>query len=268
MHPQRGFPLLIAGAIFLLAGCSNFHEQYLFRAGRPGQANYYRVKIDGFTRFSSSQFAAGLYDAEAVDALFGELSGSGKRVTVTSAFETTTSQPISSNPSNPGVTPVTAASTEVTMVSGAQSASKAGPASQTVAGKSMNNQKFVFFLSSNANAFINQIQTYVTADRMQTAVMTLIFKDDLQKLEASRSQTSAADLRAKTLGEAMKGATTPLGTGDTAKSADVRSATLDVLALLASRSSVSSPPGFASLAEAEKWLREHPRAFRPTGGVL
>ena len=264
MRLHKKYLVLIAGAGLLLAGCSNFHEQYLFRAGRPGQANYYRVKIDGYTRFSSSQFAAGLYDAEAVDALFGELSGSGKRVTVTSAFETTSTT--STTP--PPTTPVAAASTEVTMVSGSQSGSKPASASQTVAGKSLNNQKFVFFLSTNANAFINQIQTYVTADRMQTAVMTLLFKDDLQKLETSRAQSSAADLRAKTLGDAMKGVTTPLGTGDTAKSADVRSATLDVLALLASRSNVSSPPSFTTVAEAEKWLREHPRAFRPNGGVL
>jgi hypothetical protein len=260
MSLQKTLSLLIV--FLLLGGCSNFHEQYLFRAGRPGQANYYRVKIEGYTRFSSSQFAAGLYDAEAVDALFGELSGSGKRVTVTSAFETT------STASPPTTTPATAASTEVTMVSGSQTGAKPTPASQTVAGKSLTNQKFVFFLSTNANAFINQIQTYVTADRMQTAVMTLLFKNDLQKLEASRSQSSAADLRAKTLGDAMKTSTTSLGTGDTAKSADVRNATLDVLALLASRSNVSSPPMFTTVAEAEKWLREHPRAFRPNGGVL
>lgn len=259
MHPHRITSVLIVGAAFLLGGCSNFHEQYLFRAGRPGQANYYRVKIDGYTRFSSSQFAAGLYDAEAVDALFGELSGAGKKVTITSAFQATSGEP---------ATTASAASTEVTMVTGTDTASKPSSPSQTVGGKSLTNQKFVFFLSSNANAFVNQIQTYVAADRMQTAVMTLIFKDDLQKLEASRSQTGAADLRMKTLGTAMTGATAPLGTGDTAKSADVRSAALDVLALLASRSNASSPPTFGSAAEAEAWLRAHPRAFRSSGGVL
>jgi len=258
MDAKRLLAVIAASAATLLVGCSQFHEHYIFRAGRPGKANYYRVKIDGYTRYTSSQFAAGLYDAEAVDALFGELTGPGKRVTVTSAFAATTSTP-------PAITDT---SGDVALVNSSTNVTTPVSSPETLSGKSLTNQKFVFFLSSNANAFINQIQTYVDAGNTQTAVMTLLFKDDMQKLEASRSQVSKADVRMSTLSTAIANAVTPLGTGDTAKSSDVRDATLEIMALLANRSNTSSPVSFSDIKQAEQWIRDHPQAFRPAGGAL
>ena len=81
---------------FLLAlvpfvpGCMSFYERYHVMASRgqssgangdseaPDQVpntNYYRVTISGWTVLSTSQYASGWYDSEAVDSLFGELKG-------------------------------------------------------------------------------------------------------------------------------------------------------------------------------------------------
>lgn len=187
MWPRLWMTVLALGFV-LLCGCSSFKEQYIFRAGRPGDANYYRVTIKGRTFFTSSQFAAGLYDAEAVDALFGELTGPGKRVTIDSGPRGQQQQQQSSGED-----------AALTMVSTTANAKDGG--AETVGGKSLKDQKFVFFLSSNADFFVNQIQTYVTTERMQTAVVTLLLKDDLQRLELAKIDGTAADARAKTLAD-------------------------------------------------------------------
>lgn len=247
--------VLLLMAALTLTACSNFHEQYMFRSGRPGKANYYRVTISGYTTFTSSQFAAGLYDAEAVDALFGELNGPGKLVSIGgTSFQQT------------GDGTASGTTTELTTVATSDAASKTRPI-QSLEGKPVKDQKFVFFLSSNANAFINTIQTYVDSDRIQTAMVSLLIKDDVKKLEEARAEERVALSRANGLAAAMDASVAPLGTGEAATSADVKGATLKVLSLLANRSEAASPPSFSTLDAAEQWFRETPRAFRPAGGA-
>jgi hypothetical protein len=248
---------ILAFVALNLTACSQFHEQYLFRAGRPGKANYYRVTISGYTTFTSSQFAAGLYDAEAVDALFGELKGPGKLVSIGG----TSFQPGTGD--NP---PETTKPAVLTMVATSDADSKTRPI-QSLEGKPVKDQKFVFFLSSNANAFINAIQTYVDSDRIQTAMVSLLIKDDVQKLEAARADERVAVARANALTAAMDASVAPLGTGENATSDAVKNATIKVLSLLANRSEVASPPSFDSIDNAEKWLHDNPRAFRAAGGA-
>lgn len=246
---------LLLVATLTLAACSNFHEQYMFRSGRTGKANYYRVTISGYTTFTSSQFAAGLYDAEAVDALFGELSGPGKRVSIGgTSFQQTGGDANASDKAG-----------ELTAVGVIDSSAKSKPI-QSLEGKPVKNQKFVFFLSSNANAFVNAIQTYVDSDRIQTAMVSLLIKDEVKKLEEARAEERVALSRANGLAAAMDASVAPLGTGEAATSADVKTATLKVLSLLANRSEAVSPPSFASIDDAENWFRATPRAFRPAGG--
>lgn len=244
-------------AALLTTGCSSFHEQYLFRSGRPGKANYYRVTITGRTSFTASQFAAGLYDAEAVDTLFGELKGPGKLVSIGGTSFASQNQ---SDPQAP-VEPVTG----LTLVASSDSGTKLKPI-QSIEGKPIKDQKFVFFLSSNANAIANAIQTYVDSDRIQTAMLSLLVKEDVQKLEAARATERDAVSRANTIAAAMDASVAPLGTGDSATGADVRTAALKALSVLASRSAIASPPSFRTVDEAEQWLRESPGAFRPAGG--
>jgi hypothetical protein len=252
----RSWLLLLVPAL-TLTGCSQFHEQYIFRSGRPGKANYYRVTISGTTTFTSSQFAAGLYDAEAVDALFGELKGPGKLVSIGG----TSFQP------DTGTTQQTAPQPPVlTMVATSDAAGKTKPI-ESLEGKPVKEQKFVFFLSSNANAFINAIQTYVDSDRIQTAMVSLLLKDDVQKLAVARGDERAATARANALSSALNASVSALGTGDEAKSSDVRTATLKILSILANRSDTASPPSFDSVVAAETWLRNSPRAFRLSGGA-
>jgi hypothetical protein len=247
--------LLPLAAVLTLTSCSQFHESYLFRSGRPGKANYYRVTISGTTTFTSSQFAAGLYDAEAVDALFGELKGPGKRVSIDSAFAP------SPDPNNPASDPAPA-SQGLTLVAMSDSEAKTKPM-QTLDGKTVKDQKFVFFLSSNANAFINAIQTYVDSQRIQTAMVSLMIKDDVQKLEAARASERIATARTNALKTSFDASVAPLGNGDGATSEKVRAAALKVLALLASRSGAPpSPPKFDDFEKAEAWLRDRPGTFR------
>jgi hypothetical protein len=238
--------LVVLAAVVSLTGCSQFHEQYLFRSGRPGRANYYRVTISGHTTFSSSQFAAGLYDAEAVDALFGELKGPGKLVSVQGTALAPQTPPGTGTPE---------------LVDSSDPDVKTNPV-QTLDGKPVNDQKFVFFLSSNANAFINAIQTYVDSERMQTAMVSLLVKDDVREMETARAEERVETRRANSLSKAIDATVQPLGTGDAAQSKSVREVTLRLLALLASRSDTASPRSFASIEDAEQWLRESPRAFR------
>src|ERR1700728_1672817 len=85
---------LAAALVFLsLAACTNFSEVYYVGAfdptsqpsamqagaatqpsGYPLPTQFYRYHISGYSLWSNTRFEAGLYDAKAVDTLFGDVS--------------------------------------------------------------------------------------------------------------------------------------------------------------------------------------------------
>lgn len=251
-HLGRSSLVLI---LLTFAACTPFREVYHFRAGRPGAANYYRVTIEGWTGLTSSQYSAGLYDAEAVDALFGELTGPGKRISVDSTN-------LKGHPVRGGTSSTTTTTPPVTVV-----AASGSTAAESLSGRSLEGKKFVFFLSSNNDFFINQIQTYVTAERMQNDVVSLLLRGDVEQLERARLQRKNSDARAQSIADTLTAQVAGLGTGDNATAKDVRAAALQILNDLAARAQEPPTASFTSIAEAETWVRQHSGAFRQAGGA-
>ncbi|HET8796267.1 MAG TPA: hypothetical protein VFO89_01160 [Thermoanaerobaculia bacterium] len=252
--------LLVILCLLTLTACSSFKEVYHFKATSCEHTNYFRVTVKGGTFFSASQYAAGNYDTEAVDALFGELTGPGARVRV----DSTTLQGHTAR----GGTQISNTTTTTTTTTTEADSNNAAPAPKaavtTLGGDSLDRKTFVFFLSSNSDFFVNQIQTYVTTREMQQSIVTLILKDDVAKLEQARLTGRTGDAAAENLAAQLRSIVAELRTpaDGSVTNADATAAVVSVLKTLARNSAVSQDVGtITNVATARTWLQNHPRAF-------
>lgn len=263
----------VLGAMAMLlvfsAGCSRFKEVYHFRATAGEHTNYYRVTVKGWTVLSASQYAAGNYDAQAVDALFGELQGAKVRVDSTSLQGHPARVVQQTSVTTAGGTTTTTSTTAAAAPSAAVPGSNAADEStktklETLTGENLDQKKFVFFLSSNSDFFVNQISTYVTTREMQQSIVTLILKEDIAALEKQRLSGRTGDEAAETLATRLRAISKELRTpaDGTVTNADATSAVTAVLKTLAQNSTVSAGVNdITSVATAKQWLQDHPRAF-------
>jgi hypothetical protein len=203
---------------------------------------------------SASQYAAGNYDAEAVDALFGELQGAKVRV------DSTTLQGHRPRVVETTVTTQTGTSTTTTEVPEPATTPETVKLA-TLTGESLDRKKFVFFLSSNSDFFVNQISTFVTTRDMQQSIVTLILKEDVAVLERERLNGRKGDAAAETLATRLRATSGELrGAGVTNGQATTK--IIALLKTLAQNSAVSAGvDGITDVAAAKQWLQDHPRAF-------
>lgn len=242
--------LLVVLIALLLSACSSFKEVYHFRATEGEQTNYYRVTVKGWTFLTTSQYAAGNYDAEAVDALFGELQGAKVKVdSVALAGHTAR-------------TPSGATTTTTTTTTSNESTSNAKL--ETLTGQSLGNKKFIFFLSANSDFFVNQINTYVTTREMQESIVTLILKDDVAKLQDARASARRDGAGAEALATRLRTIVTDLRapSDGSVTNGEATSAITKVLKTLAANSNTSAGiDGITNAATGRRWLEDHPNAF-------
>ena len=165
----RTLPLLLAAA--LLTGCASFDETFHFTANAPGSpfTQYYRVKIEGFGLLASSEYASGLYDAEAVDSLFGELQGGSIRIG---------DKPASSKD---GDCPAEDEADDV----------------KSLDGQPMGDRRLVLFLSSKANGLVSRIKAFTSSRQVTSSLTTLLLKDDVTALSRARALEPAQAARAE-----------------------------------------------------------------------
>lgn len=220
----------LIGSLLLLelSACSSFDEHYHFRARGKDHTNYYRVTISGWTTLSSSQYAAGLYDAEAVNALFGE---------------------VKSKEGEPKEEEDDCAAAKEEKI-------------ESIDGKSMADRKLVLFLSANSDAFVGQIQSFVNSKEIQESMVTLILKDDVEKLAIAREEVKVEDARAEALEAELKslaGAVEPSGSIDAKK---LQAKLLETVTALARSSSEGySSLEFKDMQKAQDWFANNPGAF-------
>lgn len=256
MQLRRSLLALACLGVLVLAGCSSFKEVYHFKATSGDHTNYFRVTVNGWTFMSASQYAAGNYDADAVDALFGELQGAKVRV------DSTTLQGHKPRVVETAVTTQSGTSTTTTTTQPSESGETPEAVKlETLTGESLDRKKFVFFLSSNSDFFVNQISTFVTTRDMQQSIVTLILKDDVAALERERLNGRKGDAAAEALATRLRTISAELrAAGVTNGQATTKIVSL--LQTLAQNSAVSAGVGgITDVATAKQWLQDHPRAF-------
>lgn len=260
---QKALSAMAMVCLITFMGCSRFKEVYHFRATSGDHTNYFRVTVNGWTLLTASQYAAGNYDAQAVDALFGEFQGPGLKVRVDS---TTLQGHTPRVPPTPVVAPAPAPAPAPgpAPAPAAQTSEPAPTKLETLTGESLDQKKFVFFLSSNSDFFVNQISTYVTTREMQQSIVTLILKEDIAALEKERLSGRTGDAAAETLATRLRAVSAELrapADGSVTKG-DATAAALSVLKTLAQNSAVSAGvSGITDIVTAKQWLQDHPRAF-------
>jgi hypothetical protein len=258
MQKRMALCALAMLVLFVSTGCSRFKEVYHFKATGGDHTNYFRVTVKGWTLFSASQYAAGNYDAEAVDALFGELQGPGLRVRV----DSTTLQGHTARGGTPQTTTTT--TTTTTTSSSQNPPTEDGTKVATLSGEALDQKKFVFFLSANSDFFVNQISTYVTTREMQQSIVTLILKDDVAALEKERVTGRTGYTAAATLATRLRAISAELRApaDGTVTNADATAAVVSLLKTLAQNSAVKADVDtITDVTRAKTWLQEHPRAF-------
>ncbi|MEM7165338.1 MAG: hypothetical protein AAF581_07740 [Planctomycetota bacterium] len=223
-------------------GCSSFGETFLFVAHSEDRTRhqYYRVTISGFSLLASSNYAAGVYDANAVDALFGELDGGRFRIKPEESVDTTLP---------PG--PVT---------NGDQHDSSAQTANleiSTLDGKKMRDSRLVLFLSSNADSLINRIKSFATTEQVTTNLTQILLKEEIQAVETAKAVVPRQNARAETLATELR------AIAKQAEAADINGISSDDLrewlrSALQSTAAVGQPGvQFTSLDQARTWFNEN-----------
>jgi hypothetical protein len=254
------FSFVLASA--LSAGsCTTFDEVYHFalpieggQQGNETQHHHYRVRIKGWTFLSASQYAAGLYDASAVDALFGEVEG--QRIAVDRidlAGHTPRGGAHASPNPNAG-----------TRAGGGDSATPSFAGKLKKTGSS----KLVIFLSTNADFYLRQLKDFIQTSNLQTNVAALLLAGDaelaLRAEHAQARQARSARIVAAKLGHA---AAEEFAAGKTPSTASAAQALSELLRSTAALSNDAEGSGaIVDAASGRAWLGAHPRAFRASGG--
>lgn len=288
--PRRG--LLVACTLLLgNAGCVSIAERYYIKAtsekkGEPAQTNYYRVDIIGWTSFSVSQYAAGWYDKDAVDQLFGELEGSGKLVEVDNVklaghyrrkngawiphSTPATGGGNTSVESNQNGSSETNSGDAGSDGSGgnARPTAHANPATVTsLEGNSLENKKLVLFLSTNADSLVNQLGILATNSVIQRNLTALLLGADIERLEAQRSAAAQSAAKSEQLASRLEAIASALeGLAETDKDG-VKKQALAALRVLAKSTPSFEGTDFDDTTKALEWYVSHPEAFATTGSA-
>lgn len=250
----------------LAVGCTTIKETYHVRATQTDDAantNYYRIKIKGHSMGSASQYASGLYDSRAVDALFGELEGKTVRVDRVNLEGHQERSAGSSSASDSAVESGTTSSTEDS--STAAGASAPGARLESFDGQSLENRKLVLFLSSNSDALVNEISAQVTKLSTEGTLAAMMLAPEIEELQASLLEADRIREEDRVPGAALRYLAKSLRNGDGTPD-KVRATLVQGLREIARRS--QNPAEAESIEDVESallWLQQNPNAFK-TGG--
>lgn len=241
-RPAGRFAWAFFGALVCLPGCTHFHEVHYFRqavtpAGKRGVApdyNYFRLTVSGSTGLTSSRFTSGYFDEEAVNQYFSEFSSKPK--------------------------PADAAAPEaVGVVKGGDAAAATAdnpPPIKPIAGAA-SGRTLVMMLSTTSDAITNGIDALANNQALLDSVARIANRGESDKLATLQAQANEEALRQTTIrtsvGERLKqlkGAT-----------ANQPQLLLDITNTVAR--SLGSRAMFTSVADAEKWIREHREELTP-----
>jgi hypothetical protein len=235
------------------AGCARSYERYLFRIprddGKSDSFNYFRVTIESWALFSQSQFAAGLYDQAAVDSLFGELTGPGRKV---QAWKVTARE---------SAAPVAADVSEVVV-----EATDGSSAPQSVDGsESRAQQKLVVFLGTNSDFLIGQIKGFMQNGAVSAAFRNALLKDKLSEVARARSLASARSAAGEALADRLSvGLVRLMDSQDNLTHAQARDDLMGVLRAALLATDPDDPAAVLAItdaAAAAEWIHDHPDAF-------
>jgi hypothetical protein len=210
----------------------------------PVVSNYYRITISGWTLFSTSQYSAGWYDAEAVDSLFGELKGKTVMVDRVALEGHTPRTPPSEKKEDETVTKI-----------------------ESMDGQQLTNKKLVLFLSSNADSLANQISALATKKEVEVTLSAMLASGDFEEREGARVEDAAAAEKTNVLAQELR--VILAGIDSAAPSGPKVRQTLQILLRALARSS-NTPEDLGSIGttreSALSWFTTHPEAFRLPGG--
>lgn len=237
--------LVLILAALLLGGCSLFDESFHFTARTPGSpfTQYYRVDIEGFGFLASSEYAAGMYDAEAVDALFGELEGGTIRLSKGQAKDERDGE----------------GSGEV-----GEPAEPSAQEPRSLDGESLAGKRLVLFLSSKADGLISRIKAFTSGKNVTANLTALLLKEDIATAERARAEQAGKDARAETFAEILEQSAERLSNVD-AQEVDLlaptlRSRALETLQALARQ--IEPGVELSDLSAAQAWYAEHHASLR------
>ena len=283
----------LACALLLAStGCVSIAERYYIKAtslnqGEPAQTNYFRVDVSGWTSFSASQYAAGWYDRDAVDQLFGEVTGSGKRVSIDNVTLAGHYRrrdgawiPYSTPATGGGNANVENGSSETNGGDGGSKGSggSARPTSRPTApadpakvtsleGGILTDKKLVLFLSTNADSLVNQLGILATNSVIQLNLTALVLGADVERLEAQKSAAAESAADSGQLAARLEAIASALeGLADTDNDGVTKQA-LAALRVLAKSTPSFEGTDFKDAAKALDWYVSHPEAFATTGGA-
>lgn len=199
-------------------GCSEFKEIHYFKDEAPSIPNYYRLKVKGWTLFTSSRYTSGYFDEKAVNEYFSEtqLAQGGHSTSKTK------------NPEGKG--------------------QAVHPIDTTLKGK-----KLVMILSSHSDAVASQIGSYVENENTMNAIAMLVNRGQYQELIKAEIYTEVENIRNRGLldrGSLLIDGLDPDSGSVTAEEATAQM--LEYVNTLAIYLGRSAP--FISLSEAKIWF--------------
>lgn len=224
MMPMRiATPVLLAGLTGLacVGGCSSgFQEVHYFKSETaPGETpNYYRLTVKGNTFISSSRYLSGYFDERAVDTYFNEFR----------------------QPEQGRLQPADA-----------PDASKETVKPLTASSEGVEDGVLVLLLSTNSDDVANQLGAIAVSQDMFVSVAGLANAPALQAAAESKAQLSADQSRARSLATLADRQIAALD--DSASQSEAQAKLLEFVNRAAADLGATQP--FASLAEAETWLR-------------
>ena len=180
----RALPLLSLS--LAAAGCATFSEQYYTIVNRGEfkrqPPDVFRFDLRGWVFFSRSEFESGWFDKEAVDSLFSEVISEVSKRNIPE-----------------GGAPY---STLKTGGLGDQSPQKkerafrvSGPEGERL---DVSGKRFLIFLANNPKAITSQIETFSNALESSDALMSIIFRDQMGRINESKREADSI-LRRKDL---------------------------------------------------------------------
>lgn len=273
---------LVGGALCLGAlGCVSIDETYHLKAteiDRNGRAttNYYRVKIDGWTCFSASQYAAGLYDKDAVASLFGEFEGQ----TVSwngVADDSGDASPAAGNggsgsgnggaPGDGSTSDDDAADDDTTSDATSDDSGTGGGTQriESIGGDPVEGRTLVLFLSTNANALVDQISSFVTESTITSALSGMLVAPKVEELDEAKLKSERSDAERRLLAAKLQNIGERLKALPAANQtvANVQPLLVEAIRELARSTGETGSAGIGDADSALAWLAQHPDAFRP-----
>lgn len=265
MKPRELASTLAILGMLCVGSCATFDEVYHFAIpldSTEGKSerlhHHYRVRIKGWTFLSASQYAAGLYDAKAVDALFGEVEG--QRIAVDGIK-------LAGHEARSAATPAT--SKALTSAGGATTTEAQAKSCDHCETSDLQGQKLVIFLSTNADFYLRQLKDFIQTSNLQTNVASLLLMGDAERsMEAEQEQIQQAQAAVALAAKYDLASGGTFASGATPSKNVAAQALADLLRATAASSNDSEGSGtIVDAASGRQWLATHPRAFRRSGGA-